>query len=289
MTGSTHDEPLAAAFEEQRARLVTLAHRLLGSQSDAEDAVQEAWFRLARQEAGSIDNLGGWLTTVVSRVCIDALRSRTSRPVTFFDDRLPEVVVTDPATGPEDDALLADSVGLAMLVVLDTLRPAERLAFVLHDLFAVPFTEIAAILDRTVEATRMLTSRARRKVRGAPTPDRRARTAVVDAFLAAARDGDFADLLRLLDPDVTWRHQSPDGTASLVGASDVARQAAQGASGPVVAQSVLVNGEPGVVARTPSGEPFAVMACAVVGGRIVEILSLRDPARLAAMHLPPMS
>jgi len=288
MTGSTRDEPLAAAFEDQRTRLVALAHRMLGSQSDAEDAVQEAWFRLARQDAGSIDNLGGWLTTVVSRVCLDALRSRASRPVTFFDDRLPELLVTDPASGPEDDALLADSVGLAMLVVLDTLRPAERLAFVLHDLFAVPFTEIAAILDRTVEATRMLTSRARRKVRGAPTPDRRARSAVVDAFLAAARDGDFADLLRLLDPDVTWRHQSPEGTASLVGATDVARQAVRGAGGSIVAQSVLVNGEPGIVARTPGGEPLAVMACAVIDGRIVEIVSLRDPVKLAAMHLPPV-
>jgi RNA polymerase sigma-70 factor (ECF subfamily) len=290
MSRATRDDALVAAFEDQRTRLTAVAYRMLGSQSDAEDAVQEAWLRLARHDSDAIDNLAGWLTTVVSRVCIDALRSRTSRPVTSFDDRLPDLVVTDPDAGPEGDALLTDSVGLAMLVVLDTLRPAERLAFVLHDMFAVPFDEIALILDRSVEASRMLASRARRKVQGAAPPqDRRPRSAVVDAFLSAARDGNFAALLRLLDPEVAWRHFSPEGPASLIGASEIAHQVMQGVGTAVMTQPVLVNGEPGIVARTPSGEPVAVAACAVVGGRIVEMLSLRDPARLERMNLPKMS
>ncbi len=287
MSRATREDALVAAFEDQRARLTAVAYRMLGSQSDAEDAVQEAWLRLARHDSDAIDNLAGWLTTVVSRVCIDALRSRTSRPVISFDDRLPELVVTDPDAGPESDALLTDSVGLAMLVVLDTLRPAERLAFVLHDMFAVPFDDIALILGRSVEASRMLASRARRKVQGASPPqDRRPRSAVVDAFLAAARDGNFAALLRLLDPQVSWRHFSPEGPATLIGAADIAHQAMQGVGSTVVTQPVLVNGEPGIVARTPSGEPIAVAACAVIDGRIVEMLSLRDPERLAS-HDPP--
>ena len=165
MTESGPDEALAEAFEEQRGRLVAVAYRMLGSRADAEDAVQEAWLRLARQDAGAIDNLSGWLTTVVGRVCIDALRARKARPEASYDDRLPELVVAeDPGGAPEDDALLAESVGLALLVVLDTLRPAERLAFVLHDMFAVPFGEIGQIIGKSPDATKMLASRARRKV-----------------------------------------------------------------------------------------------------------------------------
>ena len=171
MTGSVPEEGLAAAFEEQRGRLVAVAYRMLGSRADAEDAVQEAWLRLSRQDATTIDNLAGWLTTVVGRVCIDMLRSRKTRRETSYDDQLPELVVTeDDEEAPEDAAVLADSVGLALLVVLDTLRPDERLAFVLHDMFAVPFEEIGQIIDRSTDATKMLASRARRKVQGAAPP-----------------------------------------------------------------------------------------------------------------------
>jgi RNA polymerase sigma factor (sigma-70 family) len=190
MTGTGPDDALAGAFEEQRGRLVAVAHRMLGSRADAEDAVQEAWLRLARQDAGAIDNLAGWLTTVVGRVCIDVLRARKTRPEVSYEDRLPEFVVTEDRGGaPEEDSLLAESVGLALLVVLDTLGPTERLAFVLHDMFAVPFEEIGQIIGRSADATKMLASRARRKVRGTPRPadERRRQRAVVDAFLAAAR------------------------------------------------------------------------------------------------------
>ena len=187
---------------------MAVAYRMLGSRADAEDAVQEAWLRLARQDAAAIDNLAGWLTTVVGRVCIDVLRSRKARPEASYDDQLPELVVTEDGGGaPEDDAVLAESVGLALLVVLDTLGPAERLAFVLHDMFAVPFEEIGQIIGKSPDATKMLASRARRKVQGTqrPTDERQQQRAVVDAFLAAARGGDFEGLLRVLDPDVTWR------------------------------------------------------------------------------------
>ena len=204
---------------------------MLGSRADAEDAVQEAWLRLARQDADAIDNLAGWLTTVVGRVCIDVLRSRKARPEAPYDDWLPELVVTEDDDGaPEDDALLAESVGLALLVVLDTLRPAERLAFVLHDMFAVPFDEIGRILDRSTDAAKMLASRARRKVQDTPHPteERRQQRAVVDAFLAAARDGDFEGLLRVLDPDVTWRTYTARGVAVRLGAAEVAGRALRG-------------------------------------------------------------
>ena len=211
---------MAEAFEEQRGRLVAVAYRMLGSRADAEDAVQEAWLRLARQDAATIDNLAGWLTTVVGRVCIDMLRSRKARPEASYGDRLPELVVTeDDDAAPEDDALLADSVGLALLVVLDTLGPAERLAFVLHDMFAVPFEEIGQIIGRSTDATKMLASRARRKVQGPhrPTDERQQQRAVVDAFLAAARSGDFEGLLRVLDPDVTWRAHTARGVVVRLG------------------------------------------------------------------------
>jgi RNA polymerase sigma factor (sigma-70 family) len=289
MTESGPDEALAEAFEEQRGRLVAVAYRMLGSRADAEDAVQEAWLRLARHDAAAIDNLGGWLTTVVGRVCIDVLRSRNARSEASYDERLPELVVTEDRGGaPEDEALLAESVGLALLVVLDTLRPAERLAFVLHDMFAVPFEEIGQIIGRSTEAAKMLASRARRKVQDTPRPtdERHQQRAVVDAFLAAARSGDFEGLLRVLDPDVTWRSYTARGVVIRMGAAEVADRAQRGARATVTARPVLVNGEPGVVVWDRNGKPVSVMACTVIDDRIVEILSVQDPERLAAMDLP---
>jgi len=289
MTESGPDEALAEAFEEQRGRLVAVAYRMLGSRADAEDAVQEAWLRLARQDAAAIDNLGGWLTTVVGRVCIDVLRSRNARSEASYDERLPELVVTEDGGGaPEDEALLAESVGLALLVVLDTLRPAERLAFVLHDMFAVPFEEIGQIIGRSADAAKMLASRARRKVQGTPRPtdERQQQRAVVDAFLAAARSGDFEGLLRVLDPDVTWRSYTARGVVIRMWAAEVADRAQRGARATVTARPVLVNGEPGVVVWDRNGKPVSVMACTVIDDRIVEILSVQDPERLAALDLP---
>ena len=289
MTESGPDQALAEAFEEQRGRLVAVAYRMLGSRADAEDAVQEAWLRLARQDAAAIDNLGGWLTTVVGRVCIDVLRSRNARSEASYDERLLELVVTEDGGGaPEDEALLAESVGLALLVVLDTLRPAERLAFVLHDMFAVPFEEIGQIIGRSAGAAKMLASRARRKVHDTPHPtdERQQQRAVVDAFLAAARSGDFEGLLRVLDPDVTWRSYTARGVVIRLGAAEVADRAQRGARATVTARPVLVNGEPGVVVWDRNGKPVSVMACTVIDDRIVEILSIQDPERLAAMDLP---
>ncbi|OOC54854.1 MULTISPECIES: sigma-70 family RNA polymerase sigma factor [Nocardiopsis] len=289
MTGSVPEETVAEAFEEQRGRLVAVAYRMLGSRADAEDAVQEAWLRLARQDAASIDNLAGWLTTVVGRVCIDMLRSRGTRPEAPYEDRLPDLVVTeDDGREPEDDVLLADSVGLALLVVLDTLHPAERLAFVLHDMFAVPFEEIGQIVGRSTDATKMLASRARRKVRGTrrPTSERRQQRAVVDAFLAAARSGDFEGLLRVLDPEVMWRAHTPRGVVVRLGATEVAGRLQHARHAKVTARRALVNGEPGVVVWGAGGRPVAVMACTVAGGRIVEVLSVIDPRLLAAMDVP---
>jgi RNA polymerase sigma-70 factor (ECF subfamily) len=289
MTAPGPDEALAGAFEQQRGRLVAVAYRMLGSRADAEDAVQEAWLRLARQDADAIDNLAGWLTTVVGRVCVDVLRSRKARPEASYGDRLPELVVTEDVGGaPEDDAVLAESVGLALLVVLDTLRPTERLAFVLHDMFAVPFAEIGQIIGKSADATKMLASRARRKVQDTrlPTDEPQQQRAVVDAFLAAARSGDFEELLRLLDPDVTWRSYSARGVVVRLGAAEVVGRAQHGARAAVTARPALVNGESGIVAWGPSGKLLGVMACTVADGRIVEILSVSDPERLAAMDLP---
>lgn len=287
MTGTGPE--VAEAFETQRGRLVAVAYRMLGSHADAEDAVQEAWIRLARQDATTIDNLAGWLTTVVGRVCIDVLRSRKTKPQAAYDDRLPELVVTeDDDRAPEDDAVLADSVGLALLVVLDTLSPAERLAFVLHDMFAVPFDEIGQISGRSTDAAKMLASRARRKVQGTqrPTDERQQQREVVDAFMAAARNGDFEGLLRVLDPDVTLHTHTARGVVVKLGATEVAGRAQHGAHANVTARRVLVNGEPGILSWGPSGRPRSVMACTVVNGRIVEMVSLTDPERLATMDLP---
>jgi RNA polymerase sigma-70 factor (ECF subfamily) len=289
MTGSVPEEAVAEAFVEQRDRLVAVAYRMLGARADAEDAVQEAWLRLARQDSSTIHNLAGWLTTVVGRVCIDMLRSRTARPEVSYGDRLPELVVTeDDDAAPEDEVLLADSVGLALLVVLDTLRPAERLAFVLHDMFAVPFEEIAAIIDRSTDATKMLASRARRKVQGTPRPpaEREQQREVVEAFLTAARSGDFEGLLQVLDPQVTWRTETARGPVIRLGATEVAGRVQHGIHAKVTARRVLVNGEPGIVAWSANGKPRTVMACTVVDGRIIEMLSVTDPQRLAAMDLP---
>ncbi|PRZ36582.1 RNA polymerase sigma-70 factor (ECF subfamily) [Antricoccus suffuscus] len=289
MAGSMSEQAVVEAFEEHRGRLVAVAYRMLGSRADAEDAVQEAWLRLARQGPAAIDNLAGWLTTVVGRVCIDMLRSRKAKPEASYDDqRLPELVVTDDEDAPEDTALLAESVGLALLVVLDTLRPAERLALVLHDMFAVPFEEVGQIIGKSADASKMLTSRARRKVQGsrAPNQDRRRQRAVVDAFIAAAREGDFEGLLRVLDPDVRWSVHTPQGVTVKLGATELAAQAQRGKDAKVTARRVLVNGEPGIVAWGPTGKPLAVMACTVVDDRIVEVISVVDRERLAAMDLP---
>jgi RNA polymerase sigma factor (sigma-70 family) len=289
MTASDADEALAGVFEEQRGRLVAVAYRMLGSRADAEDAVQEAWLRLARHDEAAIDNLAGWLTTVVGRVCIDVLRSRQARPETPYDDELPDLIVTaDNDQGPEDDVLLADTVGLAMLVVLDALRPDERLAFVLHDMFAVPFEEIGQILGKSADASKMLASRARRKVQNGrqPASERQQQREVVDAFLTAARAGDFDGLLRVLDPDVTWRVHTPRGVVVRLGASEVVGKIQQTVHAKGTLRRVLVNGEPGIAAWSADGKPFAVMACTVVDGRIVAMESVTDPARLASIDLP---
>lgn len=290
MTGSGPHDATAEAFEQQRERLVAVAYRMLGSRADAEDAVQEAWIRLARQDEASIDNLAGWLTTVVGRVCIDVLRSRKTRPELSYEDRLPELVVAvDGGAAPQDEAMLAESVGLALLVVLDSLTPTERLAFVLHDMFAVPFAEIGEIIGRSADATKMLASRARRKVRGTPQPQEepRRQRAVVDAFLAAARNGDFEGLVTLLDPNVTWRTYHPKGMLTTVGAAEVAEPVLRGARSMTSTLPVRVNGEPGFVAWGANGKVLGLVACTVVEGRIVELVTVSDRKRLDAMDLPP--
>ncbi|WP_329181593.1 sigma-70 family RNA polymerase sigma factor [Streptomyces sp. NBC_01477] len=282
-------EAVSEAFEAQRGRLVAVAHRMLGSRADAEDAVQEAWLRLARQDPAAIGDLPGWLTTVVGRVCIDMLRKRKARPEASYGGGLPEFTVAEHGgAAPEDDALLAESVGLALLVVLDTLRPAERLAFVLHDMFAVPFEEIGRIVGKSADATKMLASRARRKVQDTQRPagGPQQRRAVVDAFLAAARSGDFEGLLRVLDPDVTWRSCGARGVVVRLGATEVAVRSQRGVRAAVTTRPALVNGEPGMVAWGPNGRLLGVLACTVVDGRIVEVLSVSDPARLASMGVP---
>ena len=283
-------EWLAERFEQRRTRLKAVAYRMLGSLSEADDAVQEAWLRLSRTDE-DIDNLDAWLTTVVARVCLNTLRSRQSRHEAELGPRVPEPIV-DPEgeTAPEHEALLADSVGLALLVVLETLSPAERLAFVLHDVFAVPFDEIAPIIDRSPDAARQLASRARRRVRGAPVPDAAlaAQHEVVDAFLAAAREGDFARLVSVLDPDVVLHADlgpsAPGGRFELHGVEAVAKQAGTYSRLGLVIRPALVNGAAGVVTFR-DGEPFSVGAFTVRGGRIVEIDFLADPERVRQVDL----
>ncbi|MCV7204550.1 RNA polymerase subunit sigma-70 [Mycolicibacterium peregrinum] len=287
----TPEASLADAFEGQRPRLLAVAQRVLGSRADAEDAVQEAWLRLSRQDADSIENVAGWLTTVVGRICIDILRLRTSRAEVTPTDDIPEFAVTEDVDSPEDAAVLADSVGLAMLVVLGSLRPDERLAFVLHDMFAVPFAEIAQILEKSSDAVKMLASRARRKVQDVPAPTggrrrKQEQRAVVDAFLAAARDGDFDALLRVLDPDVSWQRYTATGVTVGTGSDAIVAAVRRGQGTRVLARRVSVNGEPGILAWGPTGRPLSVMACVVDGGRLVGIVSIIDPRRLARMSLP---
>jgi RNA polymerase sigma factor (sigma-70 family) len=289
MSDTSPADPVAEAFEAQRDRLRAVAYRMLGSHADAEDVVQEAWLRLSRQDTATIHNLAGWLTTVVGRIGLDVLRSRQARPEASYDDRLPELVVTvDDGPAPEDDVALADSVGLALLVVLDSLGPGERLAFVLHDLFAVPFDEIGAILGKSADAAKMIASRARRKVRAAERPPAagREQREVVRAFLAAARGGDFEGLLRVLDPEVRLTIETPDGAVAILGATRVAAGAQLAAGAAARGRAVLVDGLPGIVSWREDGTPLSVMAFTVVEGRIAGITAVTDPARLASMDLP---
>jgi RNA polymerase sigma factor (sigma-70 family) len=282
-------EFLAEQFEEHRARLRAVAYRMLGSLSEADDAVQEAWIRLSRTDTNAVENLGGWLTTVVARVSLNMLRSRRTRREESLV-HLPEPII-DRADGvdPEHEALLADSVGLAMLVVLETLSPPERVAFVLHDIFGMPFEEIAPIVDRSPDAARQLASRARRRVQGektVPDVDLDTQRRVVDAFLAAAREGDFEGLLKVLDPDVVLRVDvGPEGESIEVrGAQVVAGQAVAFSEIGLLVRPALVNGVAGAVS-TLDGEPFSVGAITVRGGKIVEIDILSDPARLSQLDL----
>jgi RNA polymerase sigma-70 factor (ECF subfamily) len=292
------DDELAQRFRSERARLRGVAYRMLGSLSEADDAVQEAWLRLNRSDSATIDNLGGWLTTVTARVCLDMLRSRDSRREEALGDidqiRVPDPILSSAVAGPdpEQQALLADSVGLALLVVLETLAPAERLAFVLHDMFAVPFDEIAAIIDRSPQAARQLASRARRRVRGRPAPDADLATQrrVVEAFLTAAREGDFDRLLAVLDPDVVLRADAAalGRSGERRGADAVARGTMEFASLAPSGRLALVNGTVGLVAM-PDGRPFSVLGFTIVGERIVEIDVLADPARLRLLDLDVLS
>jgi RNA polymerase sigma-70 factor (ECF subfamily) len=287
---------LAERFEANRAHLRGVAYRMLGSLPEADDAVQEAWLRLSRSDAGEIDNLRAWLTTVVARVSLNMLRSRGTRREAPLEERTPDPVVSpEQGVNPEQEALLGDSVGLAMLVVLESLSPPERVAFVLHDVFAVRFDEIAPVLGRTPTATRQLASRARRRVRGAPVPDTglEEQWAVVDAFLAAARAGDFERLLTVLDPDVELRSDggpARPGLASLLhGSETVARGALTFRRFADGATRVLVNGAPAGVAWLPDGRPYAVLAFTVRGERIVRIDVLADPDQLARLDLTPVA
>ncbi len=282
---------LAERFEEQRPRLRGVAYRMLGSLSEADDAVQEAWLRLSRSDANEIENLGGWLTTVVARVSLNMLRSRNVRREEPLGVHWPEPIV-DRVEGvdPEHEALLADSVGLALLVVLETLPPAERLAFVLHDIFAVPFDEIAPIVDRSPEAARQLASRARRRVRGGnavPDADLDTQREIVTAFLKAAREGDFEALLEVLDPDVVLRVDLgplPLRGVEVRGAAEVAGQARTFAAMGLDMRPALINGAAGAV-TTLDGEPFSVGAITVRGRQIVAIDILADPERLRRLDL----
>ncbi|MFE7593737.1 sigma-70 family RNA polymerase sigma factor [Kitasatospora sp. NPDC057512] len=293
--GPVEPAELARRFEAERPQLRTVAYRMLGSLAEAEDAVQEAWLKLSRSDVGGVRNLGAWLTTVVGRVCLDQLRSRASRR----EDPLPEqegrVRLPDPVVGglsaldPVHEVLVADSVGLALMVVLETLSPAERVAFVLHDMFEVPFDGIAEVLGRTSASTRQLASRARRRVQGA-TPaadsDNGRKREVVEAFLSAARGGDFDALLTVLDPDVVARSDGGTLVPSMLrrGAADVASQAIAFARFAADGRPVLVNGSPGVVSFA-GGRPLSVMSFTVHEGRITGLDILTDPTRLAALGL----
>ena len=282
-------ELLAERFESNRRHLRAVAYRMLGSLSEADDAVQEAWLRLSRTDASAVENLGGWLTTVVARVCLDMLRSRTSRREEPLAAHFPDPIVSRDGD-PAQQTLLADSVGLALLVVLQMLPPAERLAFVLHDMFAMPFEEIAPIVDRSPTAARQLASRARRRVQGAAVPDvdlDRQRE-VVDAFFAASHAGDFGALVAVLDPEVVLRFDRGGGKRGEVrGAEKVAKQSLtfrRAADARFKERRAMVNGAPGVVLFV-DGQPFSVLGFTVAGGKVIEIDILADPARLARLDL----
>jgi RNA polymerase sigma-70 factor (ECF subfamily) len=284
-------EYLAVRFEEHRDHLRAVAYRMLGSLGDVDDAVQEAWLRLSRADAAGIDNLGGWLTTVLARVCLDMLRSRTSRREETLTPRTPEPIATGTrGSSPENEAVLADSVGLALLVVLDRLAPAERLAFVLHDLFDMPFEEIAPIVGRSVVATRQLASRARRRVRGgepSAPPDLARQREVAAAFVAALREGDFEGLLAILDPDVLVRSDIPGlpgAPAELRGAAAYARGASVYGKAARMLRLAIVDGTIGLV-LAPRGRLQRALRLTIADGRITEIEVIGDPARLGELRL----
>jgi RNA polymerase sigma factor (sigma-70 family) len=294
----TENEWLVDRFEEHRPHLRAVAYRMLGSVSEADDAVQDAWLRVSRADASEVDNLGGSLTTVVARVCLNMLRARKTRREQPLDTQLPDPVISPyQMPQPDDQAVLADSVSLALLVVLDTLSPAERLAFVLHDMFGLPFEEIAVMVDRSPAAARQLASRARRRIKGveipAPDHDRVRQRAVVDAFFRAARGGDFDALVAVLDPDVVLRAdfggRRPAAPKITRGAAGVAKQAVIGALPHAELHPALVNGAAGVVI-TVRGRPFAILGFTVTNGKIIEIDAIADPervARIAAAVLAP--
>ena len=284
---------LAEQFETERPQLRRIAYRMLGTLDEADDAVQESWIRLSRTDDSSVENLGAWLTTVVSRVCLDMLRTRRSRGEEFVGSWMPEpIVAVDGAPTPEEEALIADGVGLALYVVLETLAPAERLAFVLHDMFALPFDEIAPIVGRTPETARQLASRARKRIQGAklePDVELAEQKRVVDAFLSAAREGDFETLLELLDPGVVLRVDagpgSPLAQPPIVGAAEVLAEAKKWSAMAPHSRPAIVNGVAGAVVGRPDGTVFSVVALTIVNGRINAIDFVADPAKLAHVRL----
>jgi RNA polymerase sigma factor (sigma-70 family) len=289
----TQSDWLAEDFEQNRTRLRAVAYRMLGSFAEADDAVQETWLRLSRSDASAVDNLGAWLTTIVARVCLNVLRSRNTRREEPMGVHVPDPVISRAdGTNPEDEALLADSVGLALQVVLETLTPAERLAFVLHDMFDLPFDEIAPVVGRSPATARQLASRARRRVRGAdvqaPDPDLGRQREVVDAFYAAARHGDLAALVAVLDPDVVLRSDGgtarPDLSVVLRGPAAVAGHGLRVHQPRALLRPVLVNGALGTVV-TVDGRPVAVLGFTISRGKIVEIDAIADPERLARLDL----
>ena len=285
-------DDLPALFEANRPHLHAVAYRMLGSPTEADDAVQEGWLRLSRSDTSEVENLAGWLTTVVARVCLDMLRSRKARREESLSTHVPDPVLSrEPGIDPEHEAVLADSVGLALLVVLEMLSPAERLAFVLHDMFGVSFEEIAPMVDRSPDAARQLASRGRRRVQGVPAvpdTDLAGQRKVVDAFFAAARDGDFDALVAVLDPDIVLRSDGgtlrPEASVIRRGAEAVARQALMFARLSPFVRPALVNGAAGVVVA-PAGRAVSVMGFTVAGGKIVAIDALADPERLAELDL----
>jgi RNA polymerase sigma factor (sigma-70 family) len=292
MHSMTEQDWLAERFESHRTHLRAVAYRMLGSLTEADDAVQEAWIRLSRTDTSDVENLRAWLTTVVGRVCLNMLRSRRTRREAPLETHVADPIVSPEAgIDPEQEAILGDSLGLALLAVLDTLSPPERVAFVLHDVFGVPFDEIAPILGRSTTAARQLASRGRRRIQGAPVPDTDldGQWAVVDAFLAASREGDFERLLAVLDPDVVVRSDGGAARPALVavtrGAEAVATQAMAFRRFAGTATRALVNGIPGAVVRFPDGRPFAVVSATVAGSRIVSIDILADPDRLNRLDL----